>query len=57
LVGAALCIWTVISPGLSWDAGGPHIEPRFYLGLGWAVAGVLALVFRPRRKARESDKR
>jgi hypothetical protein len=57
LVGAALCVWTMISPGISWDAGGLHAEPRFYLGLGWVLAGILALVFGPRRKDRGPDKR
>jgi hypothetical protein len=57
LVGVALCVWTVISPGISWDAGGPHIVPRFYLGLGLVLAGTLALVFGPRRKGGGPDKR
>ena len=57
LVGVTLCVWTVISPGISWDAGGLHIVPRFYLGLGWTLAGILALAFGPRRKDRGPDKR
>jgi hypothetical protein len=57
LVGVALCVWTVISPGISWDAGGLHIVPRFYLGLGWVLGGILALVIGARRKDRGPDKR
>lgn len=55
LVGVALCIWTVISPGISWDADGPHIVPRFFLGLGFVLGSVVALVFRRRRKDRGPD--
>jgi hypothetical protein len=29
--------------------GGLHIEPRFYLGLGWALGGILIMV-RARRR-------
>jgi hypothetical protein len=57
LAGTVLCVWTVISPGISWDADGLHIVPRFYLGLGWLSAGILTLVFRPRRKDRGPDQR
>jgi hypothetical protein len=55
LVGAALCVWTVISPGISWDADGPHIVPRFFLGLGFVLAGVLSLFYRRGRKERGPD--
>jgi hypothetical protein len=57
LVGVALCVWTVISPGISWDADGLHIVPRFFLGLGFALAGILALVFGRGRKNRGPDER
>jgi hypothetical protein len=57
LVGAALCVWTVISPGISWDASGPHTEPRFYLGLGLALCGIVALVRGFRHKNRGPDQR
>ena len=49
LVGAVLCAWTVISPGVSWDAGGLNAVPRFYLGLGLALAGIVALILARRR--------
>jgi hypothetical protein len=55
-VGVALCVWTVISPGISWDADGPHIVPRFFLGLGLVLGGVVALVFRRSRKDRGPDR-
>jgi drug/metabolite transporter (DMT)-like permease len=45
LLGAALCIWSAISPGVSWDADGPHATPRFYLGLAWLLAGVVILIW------------
>ena len=48
LAGVALCVWTVISPGISWDAGGLHAPPRFYLGLGWVLGGIVVLAFGPR---------
>ena len=56
LVGVSLCVWTVISPGISWDADGLHIIPRFFLGLGFVLGGILALFYRP-RKDREPDQR
>jgi len=52
LAGVVLCVWTVISPGITWDADGLHIVPRFFLGLGLALAGIVALIFGPRRKDR-----
>jgi hypothetical protein len=57
LGGVALCVWTVISPGISWDADGLHIVPRFYLGLGWVICGIGILIIGPRRKDRGPDKR
>ena len=57
LVGVALCVWTVISPGISWDAEGLHIVPRFFLGLGLVLGGSVALVYRRRRNDRGPDQR
>jgi hypothetical protein len=45
VVGAALCVWSVISPGISWDADGLNAPPRYYLGLGWVLAGVFVVVW------------
>jgi hypothetical protein len=57
LGGVALCVWTVISPGISWDADGLHIVPRFYLGLAWVMCGIVGLILGPRRKGRGPDQR
>jgi hypothetical protein len=49
------CVWTVISPGISWDADGLHLVPRFYLGVGLAIGGIVNLVFGTRSKNRGPD--
>jgi hypothetical protein len=48
LAGVALCVWSALSPGISWDAGGPHATPRFYLGVAWTLCGII-IMFRARR--------
>jgi hypothetical protein len=45
LVGVALCVWSALSPGISWDAGGLNATPRFYLGVAWALSGASVVVW------------
>ena len=47
LVGAAVCGWTVISRSMAWEGYGPHTVPRFFMGLGWTLAGIVVLILRP----------
>jgi len=49
LAGVALCAWSVLSSGVSWGASGLHVEPRFWLGHGWTLGGVVIMV-RVRRR-------
>jgi hypothetical protein len=55
LVGVALCVWTVISPGITWDADGLHLVPRFLLGAGFVIAGIVAIVRARRRRGGGPD--
>ena len=57
LVGTVLCVWTVISPGITWDADGLHIVPRFFLGLGFVLGGIVAIVRARLRRGGGPDKR
>jgi hypothetical protein len=51
VVGVFLCAWAVIPAALSQEGvGRVQLEPRFYLGLGLVLAGIISLLIDLRKK-------
>ncbi len=55
VMGVGVCVWGLYSAGVFGDADVVHLEPRFYVGVGWTLCGVVAVIRAFRRRGADKS--